>query len=65
MGPWGDGCRWCGHCEELSFFLSLEGAVLRGAKGWGLAFGNTCLGTELILGFPAGNTPSYMSPQAG
>lgn len=49
-----------------AFVLSqLEGAVLRMPEGWGLAFGTTCPGTELILGFLAGNTPSYMSPQAG
>lgn len=52
-------------CKALLFSLNSEGAILRGAEGWGLAFGTTCLGTELILGFLAGNTPSYMSPQAG
>lgn len=50
--------------RELLFSLPSAGAILPGAKVWGLAFGTVCLGPELILGFLARNTPSNVSPQA-
>lgn len=50
------------RCKTLLFG---RGHPARG-RGVGLSiWHHVCLGTELLLGFPAGNTPSYMSPQAG